>query len=313
MYKNFTSSLLLTLSSLISAYSFAEAGQVTTPVENKKSSAKSTTQAQNKKSATKATTQVQTKKPSAKAGTKVQRKKSSAKAGTKVQRKKSSAKVATQLQTNESSVKALPQLPSYEYSTKLTTQPTESPAKVEAPVPAYETPAKVETPVPAYEPPVIVLPSYVSSAKVETPIKDASGLDARGLWQDPKSKLIWSRCSLGQEWTGRECSGIPQRLNWNQAHEAAKSYSFDGQQDWRLPTYKELLSLRLLNAGDPEAIDSPWFYKPDATDGYGWYWSSKPYGYFYSNYAWAVDLDIGKGEFIDKKRSARIFLVREPK
>ncbi len=160
---------------------------------------------------------------------------------------------------------------------------------------------------------LVSISCFAEAGQATTPMQNKeSAFDARGLWQNPETKLIWSRCSLGQEWTGRECTGIAERLTWKQAQEAAKNYGFDGKQDWRLPTYKELLSLRLLNAGDPESVDSPWFYKPDATDGYGWYWSSKPYGYFFNTYAWVVDLDIGKGEFIDQKRSARVLLVRKP-
>ncbi len=320
MYKYFIPGLLLIVSSLISANTLAEAGQTAAQAQSKESSAKAATQIQRKESTAKGANQVQRKKPSAKGASKAQRKSSKSKRSTKVQRKKSSAKVATQLQSNESSANIKTQTPSYEYSTKLTTQLPKyvPPTPVVPQIPAFEQPAipaiKMVAPIPSYEPSAKVTQGYMSSAKVEAPVvKDLSGFDARGLWQNPKTKLIWSRCSLGQEWTGRECTGIPERLNWKQAHDAAKSYAFDGQQDWRLPTLKELLSLKLLNAGDPESADTPWFYKPDATDGYGWYWSSKPYGYLFSNFAWVVDLDIGKGEFIDQKRVARIFLVREPK
>jgi hypothetical protein len=139
-----------------------------------------------------------------------------------------------------------------------------------------------------------------------------ASLDSRGLWQDPKTKLIWSRCSFGQIWTGRECTGTPEELSWKSAKEAAKSAQIDNKKDWRLPTLYELKSLKLRTAGNPETNSYPWFYKPDGADGYGWYWSSTPYSYFGGTYAWAVDLDMGKGDYIDKEHNLRLFLVREP-
>lgn len=137
-------------------------------------------------------------------------------------------------------------------------------------------------------------------------------LEARGLWQDPKTKLIWARCSLGQAWTGRECTGTPEQLTWKAAKEAAKNAQIDNKRDWRLPTLYELKSLKLRDAGNPETDKYPWFYKPDGADGYGWYWSSTPYSFFGGTYAWAVDLDTGKGDYIDKERNVRLFLVRKP-
>ena len=41
-------------------------------------------------------------------------------------------------------------------------------------------------------------PSEQQSAKVETDTE----LLKKGQWRDPMTDLIWSRCSLGQPWSG---------------------------------------------------------------------------------------------------------------
>ncbi len=160
---------------------------------------------------------------------------------------------------------------------------------------------------------IVFADESTSSANVAQVQNPELSLDAQGLWQDPNSKLIWSRCSLGQAWTGRECTGTPEQLTWKDAKEAAKNVQIAGKNDWRLPTLYELKSLKLRDAGNPETDKYPWFYKPDGADGYGWYWSSTPYSFFGGSYAWAVDLDTGKGDYIDKERNVRLFVVRSPK
>lgn len=158
-----------------------------------------------------------------------------------------------------------------------------------------------------------VLADQASEATATVQIQQPEpSLDAQGLWQDPKTNLIWTRCSLGQVWTGRECTGDAAQLTWKDAKDAAKTVAVAGKSDWRLPTLYELKSLKLREATNPETEKYPWFYKPDGADGYGWYWSSTPYSYFGGSYAWAVDLDTGKGDYIDKERNVRIFLVRSP-
>jgi len=143
-------------------------------------------------------------------------------------------------------------------------------------------------------------------------VQPEPSLEAQGLWEDPETKLIWSRCSLGQTWTGRECTGNALQLTWKDAKEAAKSVTIAGRNHWRLPTLYELKALKLRDASNPETDKYPWFYKPDGSDGYGWYWSSTPYSFFGGSYAWAVDLDTGKGDYIDKERNVRMFLVHKP-
>lgn len=49
-------------------------------------------------------------------------------------------------------------------------------------------------------------------------------LMASGQWRDPDTGLIWMRCSIGQEWTGLNCTGTPVELNWQDANNYFKMF-----------------------------------------------------------------------------------------
>lgn len=66
---------------------------------------------------------------------------------------------------------------------------------------------------------------------------------AKGVWRDPQTGLVWMRCRLGKTWTGEECSGEAESLNWWDAIRKAKQAKFGGYNDWRLPSAPELASL----------------------------------------------------------------------
>ena len=66
---------------------------------------------------------------------------------------------------------------------------------------------------------------------------------AKGMWRDTETGLIWMRCVLGQEWTGKDCQGKPKELNWWNAIRAAKAANFAEHDDWRLPSAPELNTL----------------------------------------------------------------------
>ncbi|NOX75135.1 MAG: DUF1566 domain-containing protein [Gammaproteobacteria bacterium] len=57
-----------------------------------------------------------------------------------------------------------------------------------------------------------------------------------GTITDLSSGLIWSRCSLGQQWRNKHCEGQPRPLLWS----TAALLPSDG---WRLPELKELAAL----------------------------------------------------------------------
>ena len=71
----------------------------------------------------------------------------------------------------------------------------------------------------------------------------------KGMWKDPATGLIWSRCSIGSVWQDNKCTGSPQLFN-SQRHSrestlrAAREHRLGGFTDWRLPSIAELLTLR---------------------------------------------------------------------
>ena len=84
--------------------------------------------------------------------------------------------------------------------------------------------------------------------------------------RDIQTTLIWQRCSLGQIWDGKSCTGIANTYNWTNALQTAANMS----NGWRVPNIKELSSLI------EEACDNPSInisiFPNTKTD--TWYWSS---------------------------------------
>jgi hypothetical protein len=124
----------------------------------------------------------------------------------------------------------------------------------------------------------------------------------------------WLRCSVGQSWNGSTCEGEALKYTFEQAQQTAATFNatgYGGKRDWRVPTVRELQSLRvcstgfvsekrdLQDGGEPVSkycndnsskptIDQNTFPKtPDS-----WFWTSSPYaGYSYG--AWVVNFDDG--------------------
>jgi hypothetical protein len=38
-------------------------------------------------------------------------------------------------------------------------------------------------------------------------------LMSKGMWKDPSTGLIWSRCTFGSSWNGDKCSSNPTRFS----------------------------------------------------------------------------------------------------
>lgn len=82
----------------------------------------------------------------------------------------------------------------------------------------------------------------------------ADSLMKSGQWQDPKTGLIWMRCSIGQEWNGNTCTGKAIKLTWDDAREYTHKFingkqRFGEHSNWRLPTMAELTSIRYCSKG----------------------------------------------------------------
>lgn len=65
----------------------------------------------------------------------------------------------------------------------------------------------------------------------------------QGMWHDPATGLIWSRCSLGQYWDGKTCVGTSTQYNWKNASALSKQSQLGGYHNWRLPSIEDLYSL----------------------------------------------------------------------
>ena len=99
---------------------------------------------------------------------------------------------------------------------------------------------------------------------------------------DNQTKLIWSRCSLGQTWDGSACTGSAIETSWSDALLRARSLG----SGYRLPNIKELESL--VDETSQPAINSLFVASPYDYRGYdGYYWSSSLV-HGDDNYAWIV-------------------------
>ncbi len=140
---------------------------------------------------------------------------------------------------------------------------------------------------------------------------------APGVVKDSRTGLEWMRCSLGQQWsaTANTCTGKVKEYNWQGAQDIAKKLNamggYGGKADWRVPTIRELQSIRYcskgfdsstrdLRDGQPKVpsycndgsakptIDIATFSAMPVT----FYWSSTPNA-DYSSSAWVVNFSYG--------------------
>ena len=95
--------------------------------------------------------------------------------------------------------------------------------------------------------------------------------NADGTITDIVNELMWSRCSLGQNFVGGDCiNNATNYLTWKEALQAVEANdSYAGYGDWRIPNIKELGSLVERSCFGP-AIDSGLFPSTPSTP----YWSN---------------------------------------
>lgn len=136
---------------------------------------------------------------------------------------------------------------------------------------------------------------------------DAPVDNGDGTVTDPRTGLMWDRCSLGQDAAGG-CSGSADFGNWHDALaavQARNAQNWRGHSDWRLPNVKELLALVDPARGRP-TIDGGIFPGTQASA----YWSSST-NVHVTHTAWAVFF--GEGEVFSKGKATRaaMRLVRQ--
>jgi len=113
---------------------------------------------------------------------------------------------------------------------------------------------------------------------------------------DTKRKLMWQD----------DNSVTTIELNWNDAIDYCKNFTFAGYSDWRLPSEDELLSITDDNRYDP-AIKKEFKYVNSS-----WYWSSTPY-LSNTKKVWNVGFSHGYGYYDGKIFSYYVRCVRDSK
>lgn len=114
---------------------------------------------------------------------------------------------------------------------------------------------------------------------------------------DNRTGLQWQACALGQHWSGNQCRGQAQLMNWQQA-------SALEQQGWRLPTLRELARLTELSCQQP-AINLAVFPDTPPKD----FWTSTEFASNPDN-AWLVNFHFGESHTDNKQRKAYVRLVK---
>jgi hypothetical protein len=98
---------------------------------------------------------------------------------------------------------------------------------------------------------VFALPT-VAAERCETAVRESPATAARfqdngdGTVTDRVSRLMWTRCSAGQEWTAGNCAGAARSVDWAGAAAVARDVNRQGAlffSDWRVPQLRELATL----------------------------------------------------------------------
>lgn len=117
---------------------------------------------------------------------------------------------------------------------------------------------------------------------------------------DSKTGLVWTRCSVGQTWSGSACAGTAATYTHEEALQLAHTAS-----DWRLPNVKELFSLADKGCQYP-AIDGTAFPGTAVL----FYWSSSPGAGVSSHGAWSVAFSLGAVGKVQRDYRGTVRLVR---
>jgi hypothetical protein len=93
-----------------------------------------------------------------------------------------------------------------------------------------------------------------------------------GTVTDAESKLMWMRCSSGQQWLGNRCIGNAAAYDWAGAGQLADKLNREGSaffNDWRVPSLRELATITDRGCRNPRTNLAVFPGTPSAT-----FWSS---------------------------------------
>ena len=72
-----------------------------------------------------------------------------------------------------------------------------------------------------------------------------------GIARDEEFRIDWFRCSVGQRYLNDRCVGEPLFLRWETGVRTIEEMNEKSAETWRLPTLKELASLKTEGCGNP--------------------------------------------------------------
>ena len=119
-----------------------------------------------------------------------------------------------------------------------------------------------------------------------------------------KTGLTWQRCAVGQTWNDGSCDG--KVATYKQADALKLTANTSGKTDWRLPTYKELLTIVDYSAYNPVANVVVF---PD-TPSVAFWTATQQLGDNNAYNAWYVNFESGTGTIYSKNNEFAARLVR---
>lgn len=118
--------------------------------------------------------------------------------------------------------------------------------------------------------------------------------------KDYDTGLLWTRCSVGQRWTGSMCAGNPAAISYKVAQEVAKKAQLESY-NWRIPTRKELVSIACKNCPGVRIDKRAFPATPNAS-----YWTSTR-NFWRSQFMWSVNFANGN-PYAQNPTNARLYL-----
>lgn len=124
---------------------------------------------------------------------------------------------------------------------------------------------------------------------------------------DTETTLVWTRCAIGQQWSGSACTGEPQAMGWSEAQAMVARLNregYSGRSDWRLPVLPELASIVERQCFNPRMNEAVFPGAPSAV-----FWSGMEKSGT-AGYAYALDFGAGTAEATLKDYKGAVRLVR---